>query len=88
VSELVEPGVSGFVVRPLDARALARAVLQVTDPAVRTAMGARAHDRALSLCSTEQCAQLHLRAYDVAARHRDARLNGSRRGARTEMVKE
>jgi glycosyltransferase involved in cell wall biosynthesis len=88
VSELVEHRVSGFVVRPLDARALAEAIVHVTDPATRTAMGARAYERAVSLCSTEQCAQVHLQAYELAARHRDARLNGGRRRARTAMVKE
>jgi glycosyltransferase involved in cell wall biosynthesis len=76
VSELVEDGVSGFVVPPLDARALAGAILHAADPAVRTAMGARARERAVSLCSTEQCAQLHLQAYERAVQHRDMRLNG------------
>ena len=76
VSELVEDGVSGCVVRPLDARALADAILHVADPATRTGMGARARERAVSLCSTEQCAQLHLEAYELAVEHRNARLNG------------
>jgi glycosyltransferase involved in cell wall biosynthesis len=88
VSELVEHEVSGLVVRPLDVRALAGAILQVADPATRTRMGAHAHDRALALCSTEQCAQVHLQAYELAVRHRDARVNGGRQRARTEMAKE
>ena len=71
-------GVTGCVVRPLDARALAQAILHVADPATRAAMGARAHERAVTLCSTEQCAQLHLQAYDLAVQHRDARVNGGR----------
>jgi glycosyltransferase involved in cell wall biosynthesis len=83
VSELVEDGISGFVVRPLDARALAQAIVDVADPATRTAMGARARERAVSLCSTEQCAQLHLQAYDLAVQRRDARVNDGRRRART-----
>jgi glycosyltransferase involved in cell wall biosynthesis len=82
VSELVEHGISGFVVRPLDARALAQAILDAADPATRAAMGARAHERAVSLCSTERCAQLHLQAYELAVRHRDARVNDGRRRAR------
>jgi len=87
VSELVEHGVTGYVVRPLDARALAQAILHVADPATCAAMGARAHERAAALCSTEQCAQLHLQAYELAVQHRDARLNAGRRRARTGMVK-
>jgi glycosyltransferase involved in cell wall biosynthesis len=83
VSELVEHGISGFVVPPLDTRALARAILDVADPAARTAMGARARERAVALCSTERCAQLHLQAYDLAVRHRNARVDGGRRRART-----
>jgi glycosyltransferase involved in cell wall biosynthesis len=79
VSELVEHGVSGLVVRPLDVQALAGAILQVADQATRERMGARAHERAVALCSTEQCAQVHLQAYDLAVRHRDARVNGGRR---------
>jgi glycosyltransferase involved in cell wall biosynthesis len=88
VSELVEDGVTGCVVPPLDARALAQAVVRVADPATRAAMGARAHERAMTLCSTEQCAQVHLEAYELAVRHRDARLNGGRRRRGTAMVKE
>jgi glycosyltransferase involved in cell wall biosynthesis len=87
VSELVEHGVTGCVVRPLDAKALAQAILHVAEPTTRAAMGARAHERAATLCSTERCAQLHLQAYDLAVRHRDARVNGGRRRARTGTVK-
>jgi glycosyltransferase involved in cell wall biosynthesis len=83
VSELVEHGVSGLVVPPLDARALAQAILQVADPSTRKTMGARARERAASLCSTEQCAQLHLRAYERAVQHSAARLNGGRRRTRS-----
>jgi glycosyltransferase involved in cell wall biosynthesis len=83
VSELVEHGISGFVVPPLDARALAQAILAVADPAARAAMGARAHERAVALCSTERCAQLHLQAYDLAVGHRNALVKGGRRRART-----
>jgi glycosyltransferase involved in cell wall biosynthesis len=82
VSELVEDGVTGVVVPPLDPRALAQAILQVADPPTRMAMGAHARERALNLCSTEKCAQVHLEAYDLAVRHRDARLNGGRWFAR------
>src|SRR5919204_1355450 len=76
VSELVEHGVSGLVVPPLDAQALARAILQAAEPGSRAAMGARARERAARLCSTEQCAQVHLQAYELAIQHRDARLHG------------
>jgi glycosyltransferase involved in cell wall biosynthesis len=83
VSELVEQGVTGVVVPPLDPRALAQAILEVADPPTRMAMGAHARERAMNLCSTEKCAQVHLEAYDLAVRHRDVRLNGGRRFART-----
>ena len=70
VSELVEDGITGFVVRPLDPRALADAIIRAADPDSRAAMGARARARAASLCSTDQCARVHLDAYYRALEHR------------------
>jgi hypothetical protein len=78
VSELVEHGVTGLVVPPLDARALARAILEAAEPASRAAMGARARERAARLCSTEHCARVHLKAYDKAREHRASRLHSKR----------
>jgi glycosyltransferase involved in cell wall biosynthesis len=73
ISELVENGVTGILVPPLDARALADAVRRLADPTFREQMGAKARERALTLCSTEQCALVHLEAYDLALRHRKSR---------------
>jgi glycosyltransferase involved in cell wall biosynthesis len=76
VRELIEDGVSGFVVPPLDPGAIADAVLRAGDAKSRAAMGERALARAAALCSTEQCAQVHLEAYERALELRTARLNG------------
>jgi glycosyltransferase involved in cell wall biosynthesis len=73
VAELVEDGVTGFVVPPLRQQALADAVLRAGDPAIRAAMGARARERAAALCAVERCSQVHLEAYERALEHRAAR---------------
>ena len=75
VSELVQDGVTGFVVRPLDPQALADAVHRTGDSGSRAAMGARARARAVNLCSTRQCAQVHLEAYERALEHGASRRN-------------
>jgi glycosyltransferase involved in cell wall biosynthesis len=77
VSELVENGISGFVVPPLDPEALADAVVRMGGADRRAAMGARARDRAAALCSTEECAQVHLEAYERALERRAAQLHGA-----------
>jgi len=74
VAELVDDGVTGFVVPPLRPEALAAAVRRAGDAATRVAMGARARERAAALCATEQCAQLHIEAYERALDHRAMRL--------------
>ncbi len=74
VAELVEDGVTGFVVPPLRSDALADAILRTGDAATRAAMGARARERAAALCATERCAEVHLQAYERALEHRAARL--------------
>src|SRR5919201_2261211 len=78
VSELVEDGVTGLVVPPLDARALGEAIIRVAEPGVRSEMGARAGERAARLCSTEQCARVHLEAYNRALEHRVSRPRPNR----------
>jgi glycosyltransferase involved in cell wall biosynthesis len=85
IPELVEDGVTGFVVPPLDARALADAILHAADPLVRSRMGTLARERAVALCSTERCAEVHLEAYELALEHRrshSANAAGSHRSAR------
>src|SRR5205814_2661140 len=49
VAELVEEEVTGWLVPPLDARALARAIAGAAEPGIRAEMGARARERAASL---------------------------------------
>lgn len=85
VSELVEDGVTGLLVPPLDATALSDAILRVgDDPALQATMGARARERAIALCSVEECARIHIEAYDraLAHRHDDDARRARRRRAR------
>jgi glycosyltransferase involved in cell wall biosynthesis len=71
VSELVDDGVTGFLVPPLDPAALSDAILRATkNPALRAAVGTRARERAIALCSVDECARIHLEAYDRALSHR------------------
>jgi glycosyltransferase involved in cell wall biosynthesis len=70
IPELVEDGVTGFVVPPLDSRALADAIVRAADPVVRSRMGTQARERAVALCSTARCAEVHLEAYELALEHR------------------
>jgi glycosyltransferase involved in cell wall biosynthesis len=71
VSELVEDGATGFLVPALNAPALSNAVVRLLDDwALQNAMGAKARERALALCSVEECARIHIEAYDRALAHR------------------
>jgi glycosyltransferase involved in cell wall biosynthesis len=71
VSELVQDSVTGLVVPPLDPQALSNAILRLADaPALLRAMGARAHERAAAHYSAEECARIHLEAYDRALSRR------------------
>jgi glycosyltransferase involved in cell wall biosynthesis len=81
VSELVDDGVTGYVVPPLDVAALADGIVRVANPSVRPELGRSARERAALLCSTEECARTHLRAYETALAHRARRRAGRRRWA-------
>jgi glycosyltransferase involved in cell wall biosynthesis len=71
VPEVVEHGVTGYVVPPLDPRAIADAALRLLrDPALRESMGRAGRRRAVERFSLERCAQVHLEAYDHALRRR------------------
>jgi glycosyltransferase involved in cell wall biosynthesis len=76
IAELIEDGTSGILVPPLDATALAGAIRRAADPVVARALGGRARERALRLCSADECARTHLHAYETALRHCDLR-NGT-----------
>lgn len=69
VREVVRDGV-GIVVAPLDAPALAEAIVAVAaDPARRAEMGRLGRERIEREHGVEACAEGHLRAYDLALTH-------------------
>jgi glycosyltransferase involved in cell wall biosynthesis len=77
VREMVEDGVSGFLIGVRQFEELARVTsVLIEDIVLRERMGRAARERALKLFSTELCAAKHLEAYDVAlSRTRRTRLD-------------
>jgi glycosyltransferase involved in cell wall biosynthesis len=74
IAELVEDGVTGIVIPPLDADAAGRALLRlVEDPDLRRAMGDEGRRRARERYGLDRLAELHARAYEIALAHRRAR---------------
>jgi len=71
VEEVVEDGVTGFVVAPLDVDAIAAATRTlVRQPHLRTRFGASAREHAVKRFGIERCADAHLCAFERAtARH-------------------
>ncbi|HMI54689.1 MAG TPA: hypothetical protein VK494_00735, partial [Gemmatimonadaceae bacterium] len=62
------------------------AILRMADnPSLQASMGARGRERAITLCSVDECARIHLEAYDRALSHRRGGYRGAnkRRFART-----
>jgi glycosyltransferase involved in cell wall biosynthesis len=71
VRELVEDGRTGFVVPPLDAQALAGAILRILgDHEARASFGTRGRARAIERMSADECARVHLQAYEYVLRNR------------------
>jgi glycosyltransferase involved in cell wall biosynthesis len=71
VAEVVEDGVTGCIVPPLDPQAIADAALPLLrDPALRKSMGRAGRQRAVARFSLERCVQVHLQAYDHALRRK------------------
>ena len=71
VREVVEDGRTGFVVPPLDPQRLAEAILEVLDnPETRTSFGTRGRARAIERFSADECARVHLEAYEYVMRDR------------------
>ena len=71
VSEVVEHGVTGYVVPPLNPQAIAGATLRLlTDADLRGRMGRDGRERVLERFSVEICVKVHLQAYDYALRRR------------------
>jgi len=71
VRELVEDGITGYIVPPLDPEAIARAILRLARaPDLRGAMGEVARRRAVERYDVRSCAETHIKAYELAIAHR------------------
>ncbi len=67
---MVEDGVTGFVVPPLDPQAIADATLRLLDDAdLRARMGEAARRRAVERYDVEVCADTHVQAFEAAIAH-------------------
>jgi glycosyltransferase involved in cell wall biosynthesis len=67
VRELVDDGRTGFVVPPRDARKLSEAMLRLLqDGRLLAEFGSRGRERAAARFSAEECARVHLDAYELA----------------------
>jgi glycosyltransferase involved in cell wall biosynthesis len=78
VREVVEDGRTGFVVPPLDAQALADAIVRTLgDDEARASFGRRGRARAIERFSAEECARVHLEAYEYVLRKRRAALTAN-----------
>jgi glycosyltransferase involved in cell wall biosynthesis len=80
VAEVVEDGVTGVIVPPLSPEAASAAILRLlADPHALRAMGARGRERALARFSADECARVHLEAYEHALCHRRQRTGADSR---------
>jgi glycosyltransferase involved in cell wall biosynthesis len=67
VRELVDDGRTGFVVPPRDARKLSAAMLRLlSDERLLNEFGLNGRERAAARFSAEECARIHLDAYELA----------------------
>ena len=72
VREIVEDGVTGFVVAPMDSQAIAACVLRLlNDEELRRNMGERARRCAVEQYDARFCAQTHVKAFEIALAHRE-----------------
>ncbi len=68
--EIVEDGVTGFVVSARDPEAIASATVHLLrDPGLRTRMGEEGRRRAVEHYDVEVCANTHVRAFEAAIAH-------------------
>jgi glycosyltransferase involved in cell wall biosynthesis len=75
IDEVLEEGVTGLIVPPEDAEALAEAVESLArDPARAREMGATGRRRVEERYGLERCADAHARAYGLAVAHRARRI--------------
>jgi glycosyltransferase involved in cell wall biosynthesis len=74
---MIDDGETGFIVPAEDARALADALLWILEnPRACQDFGSRARERAVSRFSAEECARVHLAAYEyVLSRGKRSRRN-------------
>ncbi len=80
VADVVSDGETGYLVPPLDAHAIAEAVLRLlSDANMRRAMAASAREAAVERFAVERCADVHVRAFEMALR----RQGSDRREPRT-----
>ena len=78
MSEVVADGVTGRIVDPLDDSAMVGASAALLDDAGgRARMAAEARRRATELYDVEVCADIHVRAYELAAARAGHRRSGS-----------
>jgi SAM-dependent methyltransferase len=90
MSEAIEDGVTGILVRPEDSKALAAAILRVLrDPVAARRIGAAARSQALGRFGIAASAEAHATAYEGASarrRHPSAVGRGSRRLTLEDLV--
>jgi glycosyltransferase involved in cell wall biosynthesis len=78
VAEVVTDGETGYVVPPLSPKAIADAALRILeDPGLARRMAVRGRERALASFTADECARIHVDAYERALAHR--RSSRSRR---------
>jgi glycosyltransferase involved in cell wall biosynthesis len=71
MAEVVDNCRTGYLVPPLNPRGMSEVLLRLLgDSAERTRLGACGRDRARELFSLEECADVHLAAYESAVRRR------------------
>ncbi len=74
VKDLVEDGITGFLVPPLQSGAITSAVQKLLDDdALRHRLGETARGRAQDRFDIATCAETHMRAFEVALDHRKSR---------------
>ena len=74
VAEIVEDGVTGFLVPSLDTDAIVAATVRLLQaPALRAEMAANARRIAVERYDSKNCVEEHLRAFDLATSHASAR---------------
>jgi glycosyltransferase involved in cell wall biosynthesis len=78
VREVVDVGITGFVVPPRDPEALAKSALRILrEPKLRHRMAAEARLQAVPRFDVEVCAQTHIRAFEAAIAHHNSRRRTS-----------